>query len=137
MTPIAARATILCVKSFALGMTILLSILGCTSTPTQPNETSIAIRFAETVDAGAARITFADVADSRCPRTVTCVWAGDAAVSLTADSETVVLHTNGTAGPASARLQNATVTLVEVRPERESSDPPQKNAYVAVIRVTR
>jgi hypothetical protein len=97
----------------------------------------MAVRLGDTVSIANRRITFADVADSRCPRAVTCVWAGDAAVSLTADSESIVLHTNATAGPASTRLNDSTVTLVEVRPERVSSDPPQKSAYVAVLRVTR
>jgi hypothetical protein len=132
-------------RSLVLSLAAVAMTLACTSklatptsptTPTQRNDASISIRFGATVNAGGTRITFSDIADSRCPRTVTCIWAGDAAVSLAADSETVVLHTNSTAGPASAHLQNATVTLVEVSPERESSDPPQKSAYVAVIRVT-
>ena len=58
------------------------------------------------------RVSFTDVTESRCPKDLVCVWAGDAAVSLEASGQTLVLHTNASAGPVSGELAGLTIALI-------------------------
>lgn len=117
---------------------LLIANLRCTSSPTEPSAVRDAwtLRFGETAIVEGTRISFTDVSDSRCPTDVVCAWAGDAAVRLESGRESVVLHTNATAGPASGSLAGITATLVDVKPERIAVDPPPKTAYVISLRLS-
>ena len=69
------------------------------------------------------RVTFEAVEDdSRCPRSVVCVWAGDAAVRLRLDhasgTSVVTLHT--ALEPRHAAHGGYVVRLLRIAPERES-----------------
>lgn len=116
-------------------------LVSCSTSPTQPEpDQLVTLPYGGTVKVGASQVplTFTDINDSRCPRSVTCVWAGDAAVRLESNGESVVLHTNGgTAGSSSAQLRGLTLTLTDVKPERETTDAPDKSAYRATVRVTQ
>mgnify|MGYP003579688770 CR=1 FL=1 len=116
---------------------LFITNISCMSSPTGPSgaRNAFTLRFGETAIVDGARISFTDVSDSRCPTEVVCAWAGDAAVRLESGSESVVLHTNATAGPASGPLAGITATLVDVRPERIAVDPPAKSAYVISLRL--
>ena len=117
---------------------VLLAGISCSS-PTAPGAgtSTITLRFGQTATVGGTRISFTDVADSRCPKDVACVWAGDAAVRLESGAESVVLHTNGTVGAATSKLAGATVTLTEVRPEPVSTNPMKKTDYEITLRVSQ
>ena len=117
--------------------TLLIANLSCMSSPTEPSaaRNAFTLRFGETAIVDGTRISFTDVSDSRCPTEVVCAWAGDAAVRLESGSESVVLHTNATAGPASGSVAGITATLVDVRPERIAVDPPPKADYVISLRL--
>jgi hypothetical protein len=119
---------------------IVAALLRCSSTnPETGSDQALRLRFGETaaVAGSSTRVTFADVADSRCPATVSCVWAGDAAVRLDAQNgESVTLHTNSSSGPQSARLGGLVIALDRVEPEpREKA--PAKNDYVVTLRTSR
>ena len=115
----------------------LLSFAHCSTAASGPVDESRQIRYGETVKVGGTAVKFSAVEDSRCPRTVTCVWAGDAAVTLESGASRVTLHTNGTAGSDSGKLGTLNMTLVEVQPERASSDAPKQAEYVATVRFKR
>ena len=121
-----------------LAAVLLAGISGCAS-PTDPGPatSAITLRFGQAATVGGARISFTDVDDSRCPKGVACVWAGDAAVRLESGAESVVLHTNGTVGAATSKLAGATVTLTEVRPEPVASNPAKKTDYEITLRVSQ
>lgn len=119
---------------------LLLLNLGCSSSPTEPGSGSGAnatLRFGETAKLFGTRVTFTDVNDSRCPREVACVWAGDAAIRLESGNESVVLHSNTAAGAASGKLAGIDVTLVDVKPERITTGAIDKTAYVVSLRASR
>ena len=116
---------------------IALIALACSSSPTEPEAGEVTIRYGTAVTVANVRVSFTDVTESRCPKDLVCVWAGDAAVSLEASGQTLVLHTNASAGPVSGELAGLTIALVSVSPEPVGSNPPEKTEYVARIRVSR
>ena len=120
---------------------VLLILAACSSTtgpaPSAPLNQDVRIKYGETILFANYPVTFVEVEDSRCPSTVTCAWAGDAAVSLRAESISGTLHTNRGAGSSSAVLGPVTVTLKSVQPQRVGTEAPRKSDYVAMISVTR
>lgn len=117
---------------------VLLSFAGCTSSPSEPvsADGTRTLRFGATVTVAGKPISFTDITESRCPKDVTCVWAGDAAVRLESAGEALVLHTNGSAGPSEGKLAGLTITLVEVKPEPVGSGETKKADYVVTIRTS-
>lgn len=115
---------------------LLLATIGCSGSPTEPKGVrTVTLRFGETASVSGARITFTDVTDSRCPKEVVCAWEGDAAIRLESGSESVVLHSNATAGVTAANLGGVHITLTGVRPERLTLDEPRKSEYLVTLRV--
>lgn len=91
------------------------------------------------IDNGALRLTFTRVADdSRCPRDVQCVRAGEAKVELAArapgsEARTLVLQTP--TEPRSAAYAGYTVELLRLEPQPSSAEPrPRYLAFVIVRR---
>lgn len=117
---------------------ILVVTVGCVTgpRPPAPADGTLTLRYAQTSVVADTRLSFTDVADSRCPREVVCAWAGDAAVRLEAGGESVVLHTNPTAGAAQGRLGDMTITLLDVQPEPVAPGETKKSDYVIVVRVS-
>lgn len=116
---------------------LLLGTIGCTGSPTEPaGVRTVTLRFGETASVSGTRITFTDVTDSRCAKDVVCAWAGDAAIRLESGSESVVLHSNATAGVTAANLAGVHITLIGVRPERLTLDEPKKREYLVTLRVS-
>ncbi len=118
---------------------VLLWTVGCTSSPSEPvsADGTHTVRYGGTVTIAGKRILFTDVTESRCPKDVTCVWAGDAAVRLEAGGESVVLHTNASAGASVGKLAGLTITLVEVKPEPVGSGETKKADYIVTIRTSK
>jgi hypothetical protein len=102
------------------------------------------LRVGESVaveDAGVT-VSFEKVArDSRCPKDVTCIRAGEAVVHLAVASgeAKAILELEvppGGESPA-ARFQDLLVTIQELQPQKESRKPIDRSAYVAKVRVSR
>jgi hypothetical protein len=93
------------------------------------------------MDGGGPSIHFDVVKDdSRCPRGMTCVWAGNGEVQLTLSSaavapRTLVLNTN--LDPKSAAYGGYTVALQALEPYPASTTPIRPGDYVATLLVTR
>ena len=117
---------------------LLIANVGCSSSPTEPGSTAgtVTLRYGGTVTVAGKSVSFTEIADSRCPKDVVCVWAGDAAVSLESGNESVVLHTNPSSGASEAKLAGLTITLVEVKPEPVGSSETKKSDYVITIRAS-
>jgi hypothetical protein len=77
--------------------------------------------------------------DSRCPRDVVCVWAGNARVSLTLRdaSNTDAVDLNSTLEPHAVTRWGHTVELVDVQPVPTAGQPIPAQEYVIRMVVTR
>jgi hypothetical protein len=77
--------------------------------------------------------------DSRCPRDVVCVWAGNARVSLTLrdGSNTDAVDLNSTLEPRAVTRWGYTVRLVDVQPVPSAGQPIPAQEYVIRLVVTR
>jgi hypothetical protein len=91
------------------------------------------------LDGGRLTIAYTDLADSRCPANVTCVWAGDAVATLRLEAggaaATPALHT--ALEPKSATHAGYTVTLVSADPYPGTEPPNARLAPTVLLRVTR
>jgi len=79
-------------------------------------------------------IVFREVTDSRCPRTVLCIWAGEARVTLhlrtASDSVTVDLPV-----PSSSRAGSWLAEALEIAPYPEGGTPIPRDRYRLTLRV--
>jgi hypothetical protein len=105
-------------------------LAACAKGPTAPRlDESFRLQPGETatVRPEGLQVTFESVAsDSRCPVDVTCVWEGDAVVTVTVMQpprarETLELHTTGTAQAVS--YGDFQLQLQELQPQPRSSAP--------------
>jgi hypothetical protein len=93
------------------------------------------------VDGSALTISFKEVTeDSRCPLGVMCIWAGNAAVSLTVTDgagakNQVVLNTTLT--PQAVRIAGYEISLVGLQPIRKQDATIPPASYVATLHATR
>ena len=128
-----------------LARAMALLVLGIAAPHTAPEPElgrPFEIKAAETVAIQGLRITFEGVSeDSRCPTGVQCVWAGDAAATLTlekppAAAEQRTLHTNGRFEQQTA-LDNFVIRLEDVRPYPREGVAIAPGDYRAALVVTR
>jgi hypothetical protein len=140
-------------RQLAALLTLLISLAACGSagsrveTPSEPHvalgeEFALKAGQAASVADGALVVRFESVSnDSRCPRGVTCIWEGDAAVAVSAhrgnaSTNRHELHTSGlyarqaTEGPFRIEL----VKLDPLPVDGASVDPKE---YVATFKVLR
>ncbi len=125
----------------------LLASVGCNDDPTSPPDPDLRNQPVRTLEIQAGRnklfasvdIFFAGVReDSRCPRDVTCVWPGNAAVELhlslgKAPSHKVTLNTNEV--PRVVEWNGLKIRLVDLRPYPRSTRTIDPGAYVVELRV--
>lgn len=93
-------------------------------------------------DAGVTLVFEKVVNDSRCPKDVTCIRAGEAIVHLSAADDTgakAVLEIAVPPGGASlaAKFQDFLVTVLELDPQKESRKAIDPSSYVARVKVAR
>jgi hypothetical protein len=134
----------------SLGVVFALLVLACNSSPTDPGSSApvrnatIVVQFGNSNQVNTdLRVSFAQVVeDSRCPASVACVWQGNGAIRLdittARGAQSATLNTaGGNVFPREASLAGYTFTLVELDPQRETTDPIPLRQYRATIRVTR
>lgn len=108
------------------------------------DEIAVTLRIGEssTPQGTNAVITLTDVSDdSRCPVDVTCVWAGDATVTLRVQpgggaAEVVALHI-GLADSREATVAGLGIRLERLEPARRSDRPIARDQYRVVLAVRR
>lgn len=126
---------------FLLALTVL---AGCKDDPVSPDslpaDLQLSIGESGLVLDKSATFT-AVLGDSRCPRDVQCVWAGDAEVEVvlregTRVLATIVLHTNPGAGPSEVVAEGLRFRLVDLTPYPDTREPAiEPGDYVATVRV--
>ena len=137
---------------FPAVLTLLLGFAACTpggrlETPSQPRvelgqEFTLKPGQSASLPDDALRVRFDSVSnDSRCPRGVTCIWEGDAVVSISASRGNAApnrheLHTSGQFAREASEgpFRIALVKLDPLPVEGTNVDPQQ---YVATLRVAR
>jgi hypothetical protein len=128
-----------------LTSTLFALALGC-STPTsatQPLGQQFSVKSGETVQVeGGLSVTFVRVAqDSRCPRDVQCIQAGDGVVVFelqhAGDRVETELHTAPRSGKSQDSIDGFSVTLVDLAPYPVSTSPTRPEDYVAALVATR
>lgn len=114
---------------------------GAPASQAAPIQVTLRVGEAHELAGGKGTVTFSGVAaDSRCPKGVTCVWEGDAAVDLrvqsgSAEPVTVQLHTNdrfdreGTAAGLRLRLES-------LDPYPEADRPIAAGDYRVVLSIS-
>jgi hypothetical protein len=135
---------------------LLLSCVACAHQPTSPDETlpaastplrsesadviELRVGASAPVPGTTSVISFVGVAnDSRCPRGVTCIWEGDAVVSLRVQPQqgeprTIDLHTSDRFDQQT-RIDGVTVRLERLEPYPEKDAPVPADAYRVTLRV--
>ena len=128
-----------------LGIALVLAVAGCRG-PAEPRLVSVEVsspadvtlRIGQAVRVdGKLRATFIGVpADSRCPATAECIWAGDAAVAITSSTGTGsscpdTLHT---ANPTLALCGNYLISLLELTPYPQVPGQIPPGVYEARLR---
>ena len=97
------------------------------NTEKRSSKSKLAIRFVEMVE------------DSRCPRDVNCVWAGNAKikvrVSKNGRSHDLTLDTNGQS--QSAVAEGYSIKLLGLTPEPRSNIRINRNGYVATLEIVK
>jgi hypothetical protein len=100
------------------------------------------VRYGKEVTIKELKVKFESVVeDSRCPKDVTCVWAGDAkilvsvrrGISKTAKME---LHTNGQFAQT-GKYQQYVIKLVALDPYPRSSAKTKPSDYVATLLISK
>jgi hypothetical protein len=111
------------------------------ATEREPRERSIELRLDKATEADGLTLTWISVADSRCPQSVTCIWAGEVTVKLEArdgddESELALTLGAGSAGiPATTAHHELRLSAVAPYP-REPGEIPRAS-YRATVIVTR
>jgi hypothetical protein len=108
---------------------------------------SIPLSYGREVQVGDVWMVLTDVpAESRCPRDVVCVQAGDATAMIAVHppcykagckAPSVMLELHTTREPRSAEGWGYRVRLLALLPEPVSTQPTGKSRYVAWVRVTK
>ena len=129
-------------KRLFAALIVTIGILGISAEARPQPERTVTVRIGQERSAGRGnvRIKFLEmIEDSRCPRDVQCIQAGNASirvrVSRNRHSEVLVLNTNGRA--EKAVFAGYVFTLTRLTPEPRSNIRVNRNGYVATISVTR
>src|SRR6476620_2241197 len=129
-------------KRLFAAMIFTIGMLGISADARPQPERSVSVRIGQERSAGRGniRIRFLEmIEDSRCPRDVQCIQAGDASirvrVSRNRHSEVLVLNSNGRA--EKAVFAGYVFTLTGLTPEPRSNIRINRNGYVAVISVAK
>ena len=132
----------------SLGAVLALLLVACGSSPTDPGnpvrDATIVAQFGKSTQVNSdVRVSFVQlVEDSRCPASVVCAWAGNGAIRLdiTTGGRTQPITLNTAGGsffPREASAAGYTFTLVQLDPQRQTTDEIPAEQYRATIRVTR
>jgi len=95
----------------------------------------VQLKYGETITLGERTIRFDEVkTDSRCPKDVTCVWAGEVIVLLTMEKQdTYTIRPGGIAELWSD--EHVSYRIAEVAPYPETSVKIPKEAYCLTLQV--
>ena len=117
--------------------TIVAALVLVMALPLAAAPATVVVPYGKSVKVNKLTITFAELAqDSRCPRTVTCIWAGAAEIRLRvkkgSKSETILLSTHK---PTKATAFGSTIELLDLQPYPEEPGKHDRRVYRAKLAV--
>jgi len=86
------------------------------------------------------KIKFVDlIEDSRCPTDTTCVWAGNAKISvqLSKNGKKKILEMNSGMSPKTVQFEGYDITLTKLTPAPASNIRIRKDGYVATFSLVK
>jgi hypothetical protein len=99
------------------------------------------VKVGEKVSVEALRLSFTGVAeDSRCPKGVECIWAGNAKVTLRvsrAGKHSAQINLNTGIEPKHKLYDGYDIKLVSLNPYPQKGEKIKRGDYVATVVVTR
>jgi hypothetical protein len=106
--------------------------------PTSGSSEEFTLRPGQSETFGNFKVKFVNVTeDSRCPIDVTCIWAGEAKVSLIFESnlatQSKIISTLDTA----PTFAGYTVSLLEITPQKKANSTIDSDDYGIKVRVTK
>jgi hypothetical protein len=123
-----------------LGAALVLLGAACTAGITDPEGIEVQLRGGDgvRVKGTVLRLSFGRVLeDSRCPRKVTCVWAGNALVEVgiaAGMGPTQPLYLNSSLEPREENWNGVRVRLVKVEPQPTAGEPISFESYRITLR---
>lgn len=134
----------ICGSASAARLATSLALAACVEVGQESLDESFTLRVGEItrVESAGIEIKFEEVvSDSRCPRDVNCIRAGEAVVRLSVEAgagqnEPLQLKVPP-AGSDSARFRDLLITILELNPQTESGKRIDPSAYEARVRVSR
>ena len=94
----------------------------------------------KTVTRDKLKIKFVSVEDSRCPKDVDCIWAGNAKVTIKVTNrkgESQTFDLNSNLEPKSVKFEGYEITLGSVEPYPKANAPTGPTGYTASFTVTK
>jgi hypothetical protein len=95
----------------------------------------------KTVREAGVKVEFTSVIDdSRCPKGVTCVWAGNGKISVKlskAGHSPALIELNTTLEPKKGSYLDYEITLINLQPYPESNKTLSKKSYAAVLLIRK
>lgn len=109
-------------------------------TSSRAADSSVELRFDDTVVHQDLELRWLDVRDSRCPIGVACIWEGQVVATLEAargEDEPVELHLTLRAGgqPEVVQALGYDWRLLEVEPHPEEGVTPERSDYLARVEI--
>ncbi len=121
-----------------IAMSTIAAACGKSAATEQPLSADLDLRYATTaaIPGDTINVRFVDVtADSRCPTSVQCVWAGEVTARFTVGGkDDVTLTLGASAATAHAIVRGKQMWLVAMKPYPASTGSPVKGDYVATLR---
>ena len=128
-------------KGFVASLMLMLAV-GVMPTIAKPQTESFKVQVNKEKRAPKSRLSirFLEmVEDSRCPRDVNCVWAGNAKIKIRVSkngrSHELTMDTNGKAQTAVA--EGYQITFTGLTPEPRSNIRINRNGYIAAFEITK
>lgn len=132
------RPSLHVVSSLVLAAAVAAAACGKSSTD-PASGTDVDVRYGARVvmPGDTTSVRFLDVpADSRCPASVQCVWAGEAVTQfLIGGNQLVTLTLGADASKATVIARGHRVTLTALKPAPTANAEPVKADYVATLRI--
>ncbi len=129
------------IQPLLVAVVLLTSTTGCSSPTSQDSQASYSLHVGETVEPGNGELalTFEKVEnDSRCPKDVLCVMAGQADVVFTVRSnseERTLIFEVPPDGSDTDRYGNYTITVESLEPQTQSGETIEQDEYIISIQV--
>jgi aspartyl/asparaginyl-tRNA synthetase len=111
-----------------------------TANAQKTEQATVAVNQQKKLSRSKLKIKFISVEDSRCPEDVTCVWAGNAKVTIKVTNrkgESKTFDLNTSLQPQSAKFDGYEIKLGEVTPHPKSNIRINANGYNAVFIVNK